>query len=42
MALADHLRELRARILKVTVVLLVGTVVAWFFYDQLFNMILGP
>ncbi len=42
MALADHLRELRARILRVTLFLVVGTTVAWFFYDQLFNLILDP
>lgn len=42
MALADHLRELRARLLKVAVLLVVGTVVAWFFYDTLFGLIYEP
>ena len=42
MALADHLRELRARLLRVTVLLVVGTTVAWFFYDQLFSLIYEP
>jgi sec-independent protein translocase protein TatC len=42
MALADHLRELRARLLLVTLVLTLGIVVAWFFYDQLFNLLLDP
>lgn len=42
MALADHLRELRARLLRVAVLLTVGTVVAWFFYDQLFGLIYEP
>lgn len=42
MALADHLRELRARLLKVAVVLLLGTLVAWFFYDALFGLIYNP
>jgi len=42
MALADHLRELRARIMRVSLFLVVGTTVAWFFYDQLFGLILGP
>ena len=42
MALADHLRELRARLLKIAVVLVVGTVVAWFFYDTLFQLIYDP
>ncbi|MGH3370114.1 MAG: twin-arginine translocase subunit TatC, partial [Nocardioidaceae bacterium] len=42
MALADHLRELRARLLRVAVLLTVGIVVAWFFYDQLFSLIYEP
>ena len=42
MALADHLRELRARLLRVAVLLVVGTVVAWFFYDYLFALLLEP
>ena len=42
MALADHLRELRARLLRISVFLTVGIVVAWFFYDQLFALIYEP
>ena len=42
MALADHLRELRARLLMVSVALVVGIVVAWFFYDALFGVIRDP
>jgi sec-independent protein translocase protein TatC len=42
MALADHLRELRARILRVALFLVVGTTIAWFFYDRLFELILAP
>jgi sec-independent protein translocase protein TatC len=42
MPLADHLRELRARMLRVALVLVVALVVAWFFYHQLFNLILRP
>jgi sec-independent protein translocase protein TatC len=42
MALADHLRELRARLLLVTLALTIGIIVAWFFYDQLFNLLLDP
>ena len=37
MALADHLRELRARLLRITLLLVVGPIVALFFYDPLFN-----
>jgi len=42
MALADHLRELRARLLRSVVVLLVAFVVGLFFYDQLLGLVLGP
>jgi sec-independent protein translocase protein TatC len=42
MALADHLRELRARVMIATVTLFVGMVVAWFFYDELNNLLLDP
>ena len=42
MALADHLRELRARLLLVTLALVLGIVVAWFFYDELFRLLLDP
>ncbi|HSE07303.1 MAG TPA: twin-arginine translocase subunit TatC [Nocardioidaceae bacterium] len=42
MALADHLRELRARLLRIALVLVVGITVAWFFYDQLFSLLLDP
>ncbi len=42
MALADHLRELRARLLRAVVVLVAGMVVALFFYDQTFNLIYAP
>ena len=42
MALSDHLRELRARVLKSAVVVLVGLIVALFFYDQIFQLVLTP
>jgi sec-independent protein translocase protein TatC len=42
MALADHLRELRARLLRSVVVLTVAMVVALFFYDHLLNLVLAP
>ena len=41
-ALADHLRELRARLMIVAVTLVLGIVVAWFFYDQTFALLLNP
>ena len=42
MALSDHLRELRARLLKSAVVILLGVVVALFFFDQIFELVLKP
>ncbi len=42
MALADHFRELRARIMRIALYLVLGTVVALFFYDTLFQLILDP
>ena len=42
MALSDHLRELRARIIKVVLILLVGFGCALFFYDQLFDLVYRP
>ena len=42
MALADHLRELRARLLRVVLVLIIALIVALFFYDQLLALVLDP
>lgn len=42
MALSDHLRELRARILKSTVVVLLGLGVALLFFDQLYDLVYDP
>jgi sec-independent protein translocase protein TatC len=42
MALADHLRELRARLLRCVLALVAAMVVALFFYDQLFEIIYRP
>jgi len=42
MALSDHLRELRARILRVFLTFLVVFLVSLFFFDQLFDFVYGP
>lgn len=42
MALVDHLRELRARLLRSLVVIVAGFVLALFFYDPLYGLLLGP
>jgi len=42
MALSDHLRELRARILRSVLALIVGVVVAVVFYDTLLEVVKAP
>src|SRR3954453_4675446 len=42
MSLGDHFRELRARVMRIALYLVIGTIVALFFYDQLFDLILSP
>lgn len=42
MALSDHFRELRARVMKVALVLVLGFVVALFFYHQLYGLLNHP
>lgn len=42
MALGDHVREFRARLLRALLVVLLGLVVALFFYDVLLDLVLDP
>ena len=42
MALSDHLRELRARLLKVSLIIITGLVVSLVFFDQLFDIVYVP
>src|SRR6478735_3076771 len=42
MALGDHLRELRARLLRSVLVLTIALVLALFFYDQLLAFVYDP
>jgi sec-independent protein translocase protein TatC len=42
MALSDHFRELRARVLKVALTFLVVFGASLFFFDQLFDFVYGP
>ena len=42
MALSDHLRELRARLIRSALVLLLAFVVAWYFYEVLLELVLDP
>jgi sec-independent protein translocase protein TatC len=42
MALSDHLRELRARLLKVALIIMLGLAVSLAFYDQLLDLVYDP
>jgi sec-independent protein translocase protein TatC len=42
MALSDHLRELRGRILRVALALVLGVTVCLVFFDVLYNLVIGP
>ncbi len=42
MALADHFRELRARLLKATLALVLATIASFFIYEQLIDLITNP
>ena len=42
MPLMDHLRELRNRVVKIAIVVLVGAGVAWAFYDRIWAFIQRP
>ncbi len=42
MPLMDHLRELRNRVVKIAVVILVGACVAWGFYPRIFSFVQRP
>lgn len=42
MALSDHFRELRARLLRAVTVLILALILALVFYDQLFSFVTAP
>lgn len=42
MALSDHFREFRARLLKITLIWLVGFGLALYLHDQLLDLVFGP
>ncbi|UAL31930.1 twin-arginine translocase subunit TatC [Nocardioides rotundus] len=42
MALSDHLRELRARVLRILVALVLGIALCLVFFDYLYELVLGP
>ena len=42
MSLPDHLRELRSRVFKSTLAIIVGTIIGWIFYQQIFDFLAKP
>jgi sec-independent protein translocase protein TatC len=42
MALGDHLRELRARVLRAGTLVIVGLAVALYFFNPLYDLVVGP
>jgi sec-independent protein translocase protein TatC len=42
MALSDHVRELRGRLLRIALILVVGATLCLVFFDPLFDLVLGP
>lgn len=42
MPLMDHLRELRNRVVKIAIAIIVGAAVAWAFYNQIWHFIQQP
>jgi len=42
MSLTDHFRELRARLMRVVLVLIIGVILGFVFNDQLFNVLMHP
>jgi len=42
MPLVEHLRELRSRLVKATLAILVGIVIGWIYYDVVFNWLSAP
>lgn len=42
MSLIEHLRELRNRLFKASLAIVIGTVVAWSFYPQIFEILSQP
>lgn len=42
MSLLDHLRELRSRVFKVSIAVVLGSIVAYAFYDDVSGFITGP
>ncbi len=42
MPLIEHLRELRGRVVKVAIVVLLGSALGWFFYNEIITTLAAP
>src|SRR5436190_886182 len=42
MPVMDHLRELRSRVIKVLVIISIGTVLGWIFYPHILDVLKRP
>lgn len=42
MPLGNHLRELRARVLRSVLAIIIGTIIGWIYYDQIFELLAQP
>ena len=42
MPLMEHIRELRNRVVKVTIAVTVGSIIGWFFYPHVWHFIQAP
>ena len=42
MSIGNHLRELRARVLRSVLAIIIGTIIGWFYYDQIFALLAQP
>ncbi|MGA0130826.1 MAG: twin-arginine translocase subunit TatC, partial [Candidatus Nanopelagicales bacterium] len=39
MSLREHLQELRKRLTTAAIAIVIGTVIAWFFYEEIFGFL---
>jgi sec-independent protein translocase protein TatC len=42
MSLMEHIRELRNRIIKISIALLIGSIIGWYVYPHVWNFLIGP
>lgn len=42
MSIGNHLRELRGRVLRSVLAIIIGTIIGWIYYDQIFELLSRP